>query len=164
MQKFIATKKKNCQFNKEWCASACQKCQDCKKESRAWNSCWSACDECNKCAAKDIRTDVYNDPYNYMPLYPRKLSETPLSKQFCDNICGVNMCKRFRQRQNGYAQCKRCHAKGLCWSEYKGRCVDCLQNKTSCEKKWGCPNQQSPEFGYVAPIDPMFTECRPCWK
>jgi hypothetical protein len=170
MDKFIATRTRKtavCPIQKKWCNTACDRCNDCKKESRAWDECWSACDECNRCYAKTVRADVYDDPYNYMfPWYQRTLAETPLAKQYCDNVCGVNMCRAFRQQKSGYDQCKRCQQRGLCWSQYQSRCIECprSQRLQSCEQKWGCPNPHGSRFGYVAPTDPMYTDCKPCWN
>jgi hypothetical protein len=175
MKKFIATRLQKtdvCPVEHDWCTTACQRCSDCKRESRGWSECWSACDECNRCHAKWVRADIYNDPYNYsFPWTTRTLATTPaLAKQFCSNICGVNMCKAFRERYDGYVQCKRCQQRGQCWSQYQGRCVDCPREQAfrSCEEKWGCPNphgsQTHPVQRFVPPIDPMYTDCTPCWN
>jgi hypothetical protein len=170
MEKYLATRARKtavCPIQKKWCVTACQRCDDCKREERGWDECWSACDECNRCYARTVREDVYDEPYNYMPWWDnRKLSETPLAKQFCSNVCGVNMCKAFRQQYDGYAQCKRCQQQGLCWSQYQGRCIDCPRSQRfkSCEQKWGCPNPNGAQFGYVPPRDPMFSDCKPCWN
>ena len=168
MDKFIATRARKtavCPKQEKWCNTACQRCNDCKGESRGWSECWSACDECNRCNARKVRSDVYTDPSNYV-LLQRKLSDMPLPKQFCDNVCGVNMCKAFRKQYDGYGQCKRCQQRGQCWSEYQGRCIECPRSQRfrSCEEKWGCPNPNGSQFGAVPPTDPMFTECRPCWN
>lgn len=170
MEKYLATQNRKtavCPISEEVCETACRSCNDCKPESRSWSDCWSACDECNRCLARKIRSDIYLDPYNYMPWWHNKsVSNTPIAKQFCDNICGVNMCRRYRRRKEGYEQCLRCKQRGQCWSEYQSRCVQCPESQRgrSCEMKWGCPNPFGGEFGYVGPIDPMYTECRPCWN
>lgn len=165
MDKFIASQRSNT-IRKDWCLTACQRCSDCKPESRNWSECWSACDECNRCHARTVRDDDYNDPYNYI-LVNRRLDNTPaLAKRFCSNVCGVNMCKAYRQRYNGFTQCKRCQQQGKCWSQYQGRCVDCPREQalSSCAEKWGCPNRNGSQFGYGPPVDPMFTDCIPCWN
>lgn len=175
MKKYIATRVQKtavCPIKEELCTTACERCTDCKAEKQGWqgkewSECWSACDECNRCHAREVRADQYNDPYNYMvPFVTRSLSTEPLAKQFCSNICGVNMCKAFRARYDGYSQCKRCQQQGKCWSQYQQRCVKCAQSQAykNCEEKWGCPSPHGTQFGYVAPIDPMFTECKPCWN
>lgn len=131
------------------CARVCKECKECKSDrSRpwGWSDCWEKCDECNRCSAAAHRADSYNDPYYYRPITKRTLATTPaLSKQFCDNICGVNMCKVYRERMAKYEECKR------------------DQGNNDCERKWGCVNPKGAEFGYRAPIDPMFTDCKPCW-
>lgn len=163
MERYIALEKYKargatdiCPIKREWCNTACNKCVECSSEKgtsrkeypqpeRSYSDCWSWCDECTRCEAAAVSDRSYNDPYNYI-LQPRSLAQTPaLAKQFCDNICGVNMCKPYRQRQQGYQECKRQGAEG-------------------CEKSWGCPNPNGLQFGYVAPIDPMFTDCKPCWE
>lgn len=170
MYKFLATRgpKSNiCPVRKDWCEAACDRCEDCSPETRTWDGCWSACDECNRCHQRGKRSEFYNDPYNYMfPWYQRKLSETPLAKQFCSNVCGVNMCRAYRQRYDGYAQCRRCKQKGQCWSQYQNQCVPCSESQLmkSCEEKWGCPNPNGSQFGFVPPRDPMYTDCIPCWN
>jgi hypothetical protein len=192
MDKYIATHScqscQSCQsglasFQNKVCEAAYQHCNDCKRETRNWDECWRACDQLNRCHARSIRADVYNDPYNYVyPWSRRTLSETPLPTQFCDNICGVNMCKAYKERNNNYQECKRCEQSGgqfrsqsggqfRCWSPYHRRCVECggtaltadSQRFKTCEEIWGCPNPNGAEFGYVAPIDPMYSDCIPCW-
>lgn len=173
MQKFLAQQRfRGCAngSGREYCNTACQQCDDCERETRGYSECWSACDECKRCQASAIRADVYDEPYFYV-LQPRTLAGTPaIAKQYCDNICGVNMCKAYRARQDGYNQCKRCEQRGQCWSQYQQRCVQCPGGRamtgsaSSCERKWGCPNPNGAEFGYVPPMDPMFSDCRPCWN
>jgi hypothetical protein len=170
MQKYLATRARKtavCPIQKDWCDTACKRCTDCKSESRSWDECWSACDECNRCYARSVRADVYDDPYYYMPWWGnRSFAETPLAKQFCSNVCGVNMCRNFRKRYDGYRQCKRCQQRGQCWSEYQSRCIECPRSQRfkSCEEKWGCPNPNGTQYGYVRPMDPMYTDCKPCWN
>jgi hypothetical protein len=139
----------------EQCARVCQECKECKSDRSqpwGWSDCWQKCDECNRCSAAAHNADSYNDPYYYRPDWAqRTLATTPaLSKQFCDNICGVNMCKVYRERLDRYDECKRQER------------LSATRNG-DCERKWGCPNPNGAEFGYRAPIDPMFTDCKPCW-
>lgn len=167
MEKFLAQQRRTttCPIREDWCNTACQQCDDCERETRTFSECWTACDECKRCQARVHRADVYDEPYFYI-LQPRTLAGTPaIAKQYCDNICGVNMCKDYRDRLEGYNQCKRCEQQGLCWSQYQNRCVQCPSNQAGgCERKWGCPNPNGSQFGFVAPMDPMFTDCRPCWN
>ncbi len=128
---------------RDFCKSACKQCTDCKRETRGW--CSSACDECNRCYAKTYHDDLYTEPYHYR-ISNRTLKETPaLSKQFCDNICGQNMCNKYKQRLQKYHECKM------------------SQPVVVCNRMWGCPNPEGAEFGYVAPSDPMYSDCKPCW-
>lgn len=171
MDKWVARealRKETDPIRREWCAVACGRCGDCKRGSdRSWSACWSACDACKRCAAEAHRAKAYNAPYFYMlPWQQRKLSETPYAKQFCANVCGVNMCKAYSERQYGYEQCQRCQQQSKCWSQYQQRCVPCPKSQAlkSCEQKWGCPSPFGTEFGYVPPVDPMYTDCIPCWN
>lgn len=136
------------------CQLVCSECKDCKQDRSkpwGWSDCWQKCDECNRCSAAAHRADSYTDPYYYRPEWAqRTLRTTPaLSKQFCDNICGVNMCKVYRERMDAYDACKQ---------------RERLNLDNQCERKYGCPNPKGSEFGYRAPIDPMFTDCKPCWS
>lgn len=153
MYKFLAltydTSRGTRGISDDQCARVCQECKECKSDRSqpwGWSDCWEKCDECNRCSAAAHNADSYNDPYYYRPEWTKRtLATTPaLSKQFCDNICGVNMCKVYRERMDKYEECKRV-------------------NGGQCERKWGCPNPKGEEFGYRAPIDPMFTDCKPCW-
>ena len=165
MDKYLANQ--NCTNTYRGCDSACAECNACKRESRSWSECWRKCDQCNRCAAAEYRENKYADPYYYQaPWVHRTLATTPLSKQFCDNVCGVNMCNAYRDRYNGYMQCKRCEMQSKCWSPYQQRCVECPPDSSPgrCEMKWGCPNPNGSQFGHRPPIDPMFTDCKPCWN
>lgn len=143
MEKYFARQSDFQSQRMGYCRTACKQCADCKTEMRSWSDCWSACDECNRCYAEAYRSDLYTEPYYYR-ISNRTLKTTPaLAKQYCDGICGVNMCNEYKQRLVGYKQC---------------------QDNTECKRKWGCPNPNGAEFGYVAPIDPMYTDCQPCWK
>ncbi len=134
-----------CPVKFEWCETACTNCVNCKSESRDWSDCWSWCDECNRCKAAAVGNNRYSDPYNYI-LQPRTLQQTcALSKQFCDNICGVNLCNEYRQQNSAYKFCKRV-------------------GSTGCERMYGCKNPNGEQFGYVPPIDPMYNNCKACWK
>jgi hypothetical protein len=88
-----------------------------------------------------------------------------LSKQFCDNVCGVNMCREYRDRYEGYMQCKRCEQQSKCWSQYQNRCVECpdYTSPGRCEEKWGSANLRGSQFGYTPPVNPMYTDCKPSW-
>ena len=100
MKKFIAKQSPQyAQYRTDNCQSACETCKVCQKETRDWDQCWSACDSCNRCHARWVRQQSYNEPYNYrFPFYNQTLKDTPLSGQFCDNVCGVNMCNTYRKR------------------------------------------------------------------
>lgn len=164
MDKFLA---RQLIFSPSSCDNVCVKCKDCKRNTQNWTDCWKDCDECNRCSAIAYRNDIYDDPYYYQaPWYKRSIATTPLAKQFCDNICGVNMCKAYRDQYDGYMQCKRCEQKSQCWSQYQSKCVQCPSGSRpgQCERKWGCPNPKGSQFGYVTPIDPMYTDCQPCWN
>lgn len=144
MEKYLA-REFGCRQETDYCETSCKQCKDCQREARTWSDCWSACDVCNTCYATASRQDLYSDAYNYR-ISNRTIGNTPaLSKQFCDNICGRNMCEEYRARRKGYQQCG---------------------NNIRCQREWGCPNPNGAgaEFGYRAPIDPMYTDCVPCWK
>lgn len=122
------------------CFKSCQLCDDCKQESPTID-CWRTCKTCIDCKVDDLNNRSYNDPYFYIH-QPRKLSQTPaLAKQTCENICGPVKCNEFKQRQASYGKCKQSGANG-------------------CERIWGDINPNGSEFGYVAPMDPMFRDCK----
>jgi hypothetical protein len=166
MYRFIAKEKAN---RKRDCATSCKTCKMCKKDTRDYDDCWAQCDNCNRCHADYHNSKQYNEPYEYRPWFlsvdNHSFSVVPYSKQFCDNICGVRMCKKYRKRLNDYDQCRRCQIQGMCWSPYQERCIKCDLNSAMkpCEDKYGCPNPEGYEFGNVPPINPMFTNCNACW-
>lgn len=167
MYKFLVRRECSDSAQNQKCENACVACADCKRGTRTWSDCWKQCDECNRCAAAAHRNDSYSDPYYYEnPWYQRTLATTPLSKQFCDNVCGVNMCRAYRERYEGYMQCKRCEQQSKCWSQYQNKCVECPPHTSPgrCEQKWGGHNLKGAQFGYTPPIDPMYTDCKPCWN
>ena len=157
-------------YRQENCDAACENCKTCKKDTREYQDCWSSCDACNRCVADSKNSESYDDPYEYRPWFlsvdNHSYAKVPYTKQFCDNICGVKMCNTFRKRHDDYTQCKRCQLKGKCWSPYQKRCIDCSHNNAfkSCERKYGCLNPRGSEFANVAPINPMLTNCMPCWN
>lgn len=134
-----------CPVKQEWCKTACDKCSAGDGSKCNWsNSRSSWCDECNRCKAAATSDASYNDPY-YHTIQHRTLAQTPaLAKQFCDNVCGVNMGRDYRAQRDAYGMCLRV-------------------GSTGCERMYGCPNPNGRQFGYVAPIDPMYTDCKPCW-
>lgn len=153
------------------CAEACQRCTDCEGESRGWSDCWKNCDECNRCMQRAYNSNRYGkDPYypdNVFAKPAPNFNHHPIAKQFCDNVCGVPMCKAYRRRQEGYNQCKRCEQQGLCWSEYQSKCIDCpvmSHGAGHCEAKWGSPNPMGAQFNHVPPINPMYTNCQGWWN
>lgn len=148
------------------CIKDCKKCWLCKSTRSPYDTCWSACEKCNFCNMHRKRSNLWDQPYVYShPDAPLARSELPVGKRFCENICGYNMCKGYRDRFDNYKQCQRCQLQNKCWSEYQRRCVECEphQYQKSCEEKMGCRSPFGKEFGFVPPIDPMFTECVPCW-
>lgn len=152
------------------CDQACQMCEDCQGESRGWSDCWKHCDACNRCKQRAFHTDRYGWT-NYQPpneyVTPPEKKRYPIAKQYCDNVCGVRVCRRYRERMDGYNQCKRCEQLGMCWSDYQSRCVQCPSlsyGPGHCEAKWGSPNPLGAQFAYVPPINPMNTNCKPWWN
>ena len=152
------------------CTEACDKCKMCRKDTREYDQCWSSCDACSGCQADEMNARVYDEPYEVRPWFLTQQNHSyamlPYTMQYCDNICGVRMCKRYRKQQDAYEQCKRCQLKQQCWSQVQEKCVDCshTQYTKPCEQRFGCPNPNGGEFANVAPIDPMFTNCMPCWN
>jgi hypothetical protein len=152
MERYVALEKYKargatdiCPIKKQWCDAACKRCVDCKDESRDWSDCWSWCDECQRCEAAAMNERSYNEPY-FHTLRRRTLGEVPaIAKQVCDNVCGVNVCKAYGERRQAYNVCRR-------------------SGSTDCERKYGCPNPNGIQFGYVLPKDPMFTDCKVCWQ
>ena len=63
-------------------------------------------------------------------------------------------------------QCKRCQMQGQCWSQYQDRCIECSPTQASipCENKFGCVNPNGGEFQNTPPVDPMHSNCNPCWN
>jgi hypothetical protein len=158
------------------CREKCNKCTICKTLASPYSPCWEACNSCNQCKDGIKRNDMWNKPYTYLwPHNPRahsqpnivthRLGRMPVS-QFCSNVCGHNLCKEYREQYDNYMQCQRCQIKNQCWSPYQNRCITCEphQYQKSCARRWGCVSPEGPEFGFVAPINPMFTDCVPCWS
>lgn len=151
------------------CKSACDNCKLCQSDTRDNQDCWSNCDKCNRCHIDYKNSQSYDEPYEYRPWFLSKDNHSfeilPYTKQFCDNICGVRMCKKYRKQHNNFTQCKRCQLQGKCWSPYQKRCIDCGYNRAvvKCEDKYGCSNPNGGEFSNVPPINPMFNNCTVCW-
>ena len=151
------------------CEAACKQCKLCSLDTREYGDCWSACDMCNRCHADYKNSQVYNEPYEYRPWFLSQDNHSygivPYPKKFCDNICGVKMCKKYKEQVNNYEHCKRCQEIGKCWSPYQQRCIDCGYNRAmkSCEDKYGCANPNGYEFANVPPINPMLNGCNVCW-
>lgn len=171
MYKFMAKDSKKYGFYRmKNCMEACDRCKMCSKDTRDHDQCWSACDNCNQCNANYHNTKLYDEPYEYRPWFlsvdNHNYGIIPYAKQYCDNVCGVKMCNRYRERIDNYNHCKRCQVQGKCWSPYQSRCTDCsyAQSQKPCENKYGCLNPKGSEFANVPPIDPMFTGCMPCWN
>lgn len=164
MYKFKAKNSNRGFYKNDNCKSACNNCKICQKDTRGYADCWSSCDACNACHVDYRNTKEYDEPYEYRPWFP-EFNNRGYSKQFCDNICGVRMCKRYRKRLDDFKQCRNCQQKGQCWSPYQERCIDCDYNSAikPCEDKYGCQNPRGYEFANVPPINPMFTNCMPCW-
>lgn len=168
MYKFLG---QNSQRKKEYrqknCDIACETCKMCQKDTRDFDGCWSACDACNNCHAMIKRADIYNTPYEYAhPMVSRSFDEMAYPKQFCENICHIRTCKAFNERMYNFNQCKRCQQQGKCWSPYQSRCIDCPRSQalTRCEDKYGCTNPLGYQYPTVPPINPMYTDCVPCWN
>lgn len=180
MDKYINLQSRGITSNS--CDEMCIECQDCKRDPRGRLTCWEKCDDCNRCAAASYRNNAtsrgwgpitgsslneFDAPYYYVhPWGPdRTLDTTPLSKQFSAGVCGVNTARAYDERIDNYRMCKTCEIRGQCWSPYENRCIECPADSSPgrCEDKWGCPNQNGAEFGFRPPVDPMFTNCKPCW-
>lgn len=95
MEKYLALQATvPCQREK-WCEKACQRCNDCKKETRTWDSCWSACDECNKCHIRDKRgNNFYAPPYNYQ--VPGLMASSPVQDFHISDTykCSCDYCRK----------------------------------------------------------------------
>lgn len=170
MYKFMAKDSNRFGFYRQQnCKAACDNCTKCQKDTREHDQCWSSCDMCNRCNADYENSRSYDEPYEYRPWFLSQDNHSfgivPYTKQFCDNVCGVRMCKKYREQFNNYQQCKRCQLQGKCWSPYQQRCVDCGYDRAviPCEEKYGCPNPNGFEFANVPPINPMLNECNVCW-
>jgi hypothetical protein len=126
---------------------------------------WKRRHNCNQSKAAEYREDRYNEPYYYEPPWGRTtLAKTPsISRQFTAGVCGINQATEYAQQFEGYKQCQRCERQGMCWSSEQRKCIEC-SNPGQCERKWGCPNPNGEEFAHVAPKDPMYTDCKPCWR
>lgn len=148
------------------CAEACQKCEDCKGESRGWSDCWKYCDECNRCTQRAFHTRRYEKG----PFYPANVFVQPAPNYNlpnCNLVCGANVCQKYRYRKHGYDQCKRCEQSGKCWCESEKKCVDCpvmSHGSGHCEAKWGSPNPMGAQFNHVPPINPVYTNCQGWWN
>lgn len=166
MYKYIAT---TISTSNQKCEEACEACRLCKNDTREYDDCWKNCDRCNKCHVNYKNNQVYNEPYEYRPWFLTQANHSysiiPYAKQFCDNVCGVRTCQKYRTQLENYHQCKRCQLQGKCWSPYQQRCIDCGFDRAmkSCESKYGCANKNGFEFENVPPINPMFNNCVICW-
>jgi len=167
MYKYISRRKNT--ITEQQCKRACSRCDLCSKDTREYDGCWNSCDECNRCSADSKNSQVYDDPYEYRPWFLSEDNHSfniiPYTKQYCDNVCGVKTCKKYREQYTNYQQCKRCQLQGKCWSPYQERCIDCGYDRAmqSCENKFGCKNPNGYEFANVPPINPKFNKCQICW-
>jgi hypothetical protein len=166
MYKYIS---KTSNYKSDKCKIACKQCRVCKKDTREYDDCWSACDMCNRCNADSHNAKIFNDPYVYRPWFLSKdnhsFETVPITKQYCDNLCGPVMCKKYNEQMFNYTQCLRCQEQRKCWSPYQQKCIDCGYDRSivSCEKKYGCNNPDGPQFAKVPPINPMYNNCTVCW-
>lgn len=170
MYKFIDKDSSRFGFYREQnCKSACDNCNLCKKDTRDNSDCWNSCDMCNRCNTDYKNSQSYDEPYEYRPWFLSKDNHSfgiiPYAKQFCDNVCGIKICKKYREQYANFIQCNQCQLQGKCWSPYQQRCIDCGYTRAMepCENKYGCANPNGFEFANVPPINPMFNNCTVCW-
>ena len=116
----------------------------------------------DKCA--DPKVPMRVDSYRFQ----RSLTH-PHSKFDVSNVCGVNKKREYEEQYNNYIQCKICRDSGKCWSRYQQKCVNCDAGQMSktCERLYGCKrnaNVPNDIVEYVPPKNPLYTDCRLCWK
>lgn len=88
------------------------------------------------------------------------------SKFHLNGVCGPKIEDEYNNQYSNYKECQRCQVGGSCWSEMEKKCVKCEKNELlkSCETKFGCENPFNPNLPHVAPKNPLYTDCRPCWR
>lgn len=82
-----------------------------------------------------------------------------------NGVCGPKIEDEYKIQYSNYKECQRCQSNNTCWSEMEKKCVACEKNELlkSCEMKFGCENPFNPTLPHVAPKNPLYTDCRPCW-
>jgi hypothetical protein len=151
------------------CKDACEDCRICKIVNPFRQQCWRPCDRCRYCKFRNFESSKTHDLpyYNKHPYLPDPaFVDYTAPTMVTSRMCGPVAYARYINQYNNYIRCKECQAVGTCWSKYRGKCVECSDEQLAvpCERKFGCPNSSGNLFPYGPPKNPIYTDCKLCWK